>query len=146
VTSPESTYGSFLVRLNDPERRLFIATIDNSACGYVDCKIVRIDEGGRRMPCLGVCIHHLAVEYGYRRMGVAQRLIQAVEDRAREIGASCLELTVFEGNKDALKMYERVGFQTEKRTMTRSVESNKDESGLQMKKERQDDLPCKIIE
>ena len=103
---PQSTHGGLLARLDDPDRRLFIATIDNVACGYIDCKIARKDEGGRRMPRLGICVHHLSVDYGYRRMGVAQRLIQEVEDWAREIGATRLEHTVLEGNEDALKMYD----------------------------------------
>jgi diamine N-acetyltransferase len=115
------TPGDLQIRLNDSDRRLFLPTCDGQPSGYVDCKILRISESGHRSPRLSVHIHHLAVEVGYRGMGVAQKLISKVENWAREIGATHLELTVFEGNDDALRLYERGGFQTLHRTMHRPV-------------------------
>jgi ribosomal protein S18 acetylase RimI-like enzyme len=48
---------------------------------------------------------------GHRRTGLAERLVQAVIDAARESGALVLQLTVTAGNAPALCLYRRMGFQ-----------------------------------
>jgi ribosomal protein S18 acetylase RimI-like enzyme len=48
---------------------------------------------------------------GHRRTGLADRLVQAVIDAARESGALVLQLTVTAGNAGAQRLYSRMGFQ-----------------------------------
>lgn len=47
---------------------------------------------------------------GHRRTGLADRLVQAVIDAARESGALVLQLTVTVGNAPAQRLYRRMGF------------------------------------
>jgi ribosomal protein S18 acetylase RimI-like enzyme len=47
---------------------------------------------------------------GHRRTGLADRLVQAVIDAAREAGALVLQLTVTAGNTPAQCLYRRMGF------------------------------------
>jgi ribosomal protein S18 acetylase RimI-like enzyme len=51
------------------------------------------------------------VAAGHRRTGLADRLVQAVIDAAREAGALVLQLTVTAGNAPAQLLYKRMGFQ-----------------------------------
>ena len=51
------------------------------------------------------------VANGHRRTGLADRLVQAVIDAAREAGALVLQLTVTAGNAPAQRLYARMGFQ-----------------------------------
>jgi len=48
---------------------------------------------------------------GHRGAGLANRLVQAVIDAAREAGALVLQLTVTAGNAPAQRLYRRMGFQ-----------------------------------
>lgn len=52
----------------------------------------------------------LDVAEGYRRVGVASRLMLESESRAGEAGARCMELHVFTGNEGAIRFYERMGY------------------------------------
>ena len=54
----------------------------------------------------------LFVEPRYRRQGVAQRLLREAEGKARAWGCSELMLLVKRGNKPALKLYSKMGYET----------------------------------
>jgi ribosomal protein S18 acetylase RimI-like enzyme len=51
------------------------------------------------------------VANGHRRSGLADRLVQAVIDAARQAGALVLQLAVTAGNVPAQRLYNRMGFQ-----------------------------------
>jgi ribosomal protein S18 acetylase RimI-like enzyme len=52
---------------------------------------------------------------GYQRRGLGQRLIAATIAALRERGYSSLSLTVTSGNTNAVRLYDRIGFNTIKR-------------------------------
>jgi len=57
-----------------------------------------------------VNIHDLAVLPSHRSRGIGGRLLEAVEQRARSLGACRVTLEVGEANRDARRLYERHGF------------------------------------
>jgi GNAT superfamily N-acetyltransferase len=57
-----------------------------------------------------VNVHDLAVLNSHRGKGIAQKLLEAAEEIARERGACKLTLEVLSGNHGAVRLYERVGF------------------------------------
>ena len=69
---------------------------------------------------IGFCIAHLEDKWAYivtldvapewRRHRVARRLMQDVEEQAREAGAVGIGLHVFNGNSGAIRFYERMGY------------------------------------
>ncbi len=74
--------------------------------GLVNCL-----EGFSTFACQPlVNIHDLTVLPGYRGQRVAEKMLQLVEDIARERGACKLTLEVLEGNAGAIKLYDRIGF------------------------------------
>jgi ribosomal-protein-alanine N-acetyltransferase len=46
-----------------------------------------------------------------RKRGLASRMMQEVERRARAVGARRMELDVFTGNEGAIRFYERMGYE-----------------------------------
>jgi ribosomal protein S18 acetylase RimI-like enzyme len=57
-----------------------------------------------------VNIHDVVVIDGYRGQGVSQRMMDKVEEIARQRGCCKLTLEVLEGNKPAQRAYLRYGF------------------------------------
>jgi ribosomal protein S18 acetylase RimI-like enzyme len=55
-------------------------------------------------------IHDIVVSPQWRRRGIARRLLEAVEELARERGCCKLTLEVLEGNRGAQRLYEEFGF------------------------------------
>jgi [ribosomal protein S18]-alanine N-acetyltransferase len=53
----------------------------------------------------------LDVAEGYRRRGLAGRLLRDAEQRATAAGARWMELHVFSGNEGAIRFYERSGYE-----------------------------------
>ena len=56
-------------------------------------------------------ISDVAVLPAYRRRGIAQGMVQAAIETAREHGARLVELAVIAGNAPAIALYERLGFE-----------------------------------
>lgn len=52
----------------------------------------------------------LAVDKAYRRQGLGQKLMDAVETLAREMGLSKIYLLTSTKNEDAVRMYHRLGW------------------------------------
>lgn len=57
-----------------------------------------------------VNIHDVAVLPSYRGRRVGEQMLALVDAMARERGACKLTLEVLQGNRSAIKLYERVGF------------------------------------
>jgi len=69
-------------------------------------------SGGARTEVVEVFVSSLEVKETYRRRGVGRSLVEAVEAiGASERGATRSTLSVNKWNTNALKMYERLGFE-----------------------------------
>ena len=55
-------------------------------------------------------VEFLAVDTAHRGQGIGYTLMQAIENRARECGATQLAIDVARRNKGAQRLYERIGF------------------------------------
>jgi ribosomal protein S18 acetylase RimI-like enzyme len=62
----------------------------------------------RAQPLLN--IHDIVVSEKWRRLGIARRLLQFIEQIARERGCCKLTLEVLEGNRGAQALYGELGF------------------------------------
>jgi len=69
----------------------------------------------------GAHVHHLVVTEDAEGTGVAQALMQAATEHARELGATRMELSVFECNDRARAFYAKLGFDTETRKLYRAL-------------------------
>ena len=89
--------------------RVFVAEYNNRVVGFVhaeDYKTLYFDE---LINLLG-----LAVANDYRRQGVATKLIDFVEQWAKEIGIKMIRLNSGSSRKEAHEFYRKLGFDNEK--------------------------------
>ena len=60
-------------------------------------------------------IHHLAVLPGFRRRGIAERLVREAEDRLRELGCPKVNLQIRASNAPVAAFYRSLGYEVEDR-------------------------------
>jgi RimJ/RimL family protein N-acetyltransferase len=68
-----------------------------------------------------VWIYDIIVHERFRRRGYASRILQLVEDKARELGATRVELHVFGHNHGARTLYENTGYEATSIVMAKPV-------------------------
>ena len=66
-------------------------------------------------------IYDIIVHDRFRRRGYASRILHLVEDKARELGASKVELHVFGHNQGARALYEKLGYDPTSIVMAKPV-------------------------
>jgi ribosomal protein S18 acetylase RimI-like enzyme len=66
-------------------------------------------------------IAYMAVEPLLRQRGIASALLAAVENEARQRGLPYMSLMVTEDNAPARTLYERRGYRTERRLMSKAL-------------------------
>ena len=88
-----------------PSSLIFLAFDGDQPVGIANCFVGFSTFAARPL----INIHDLAVIPEYRGKGIGERLINAVEEKAREMGCCKLTLEVREDNP-ARRLYERTGF------------------------------------
>lgn len=89
-----------------PTTHIFLAYRDDGAVGIAVCFRGFSTFAARPL----INIHDLLVLPQCRGQGVGRQLLQAVEQRAREMGCCRLTLEVQENNHRAMQVYEAAGF------------------------------------
>lgn len=69
----------------------------------------------------GAFVAYMAVEAGSRRAGVGAALLTAAENEARRRGLPYMALMVSEANESARLLYDRTGYQTERRMLCKHL-------------------------
>jgi ribosomal-protein-alanine N-acetyltransferase len=87
--------------LNGGSERLIVAERSPTLLGFAGYRVIAPEAE----------LLNLAVLPQFRGQGIGARLLQEVIRAARECGASDLFLEVREGNRGALRLYEKFGFQ-----------------------------------
>lgn len=83
-----------------------LAMDSDEPVGLVNCI-----EGFSTFACRPlVNVHDVAVLAAHRGRGIAERMLEKVEQIARERGACKLTLEVLSGNRSAIRLYGRAGF------------------------------------
>lgn len=91
-----------------PTSLVFLAFVDDRPVGIATCFLGFSTFVAQPL----VNIHDLHVVADYRRRGVGRRLLEAVEDKARELGCCRLTLETQESNHVALALYHGFGFES----------------------------------
>lgn len=69
-----------------------------------------------------VWIHHLIIKNDARNRGAGKALVEKITGWANYVGATTIELTVWEFNGSALQFYENLGFRTLNRHLIRHLD------------------------
>ncbi len=111
---------------SDDETLLVAAPVEAQAnpphlLGFVRLALRDVKDQPGMTPRRYVEIEEVLVRESSRGRGVGQRLMSAAAEWARSQGASEVELTVWEFNRGALSLYERLGFRTINRQMLKRL-------------------------
>jgi len=96
--------------LADPTAGLFIAEEDGRAIGYIFCKLFERLEGPFTYANRFIQIEHISVRPDTQRRGAGTALINRVEELAREMGVSKIQLDSWDFNTKAHAFFEGLGF------------------------------------
>jgi ribosomal protein S18 acetylase RimI-like enzyme len=103
----EIAHGTLIEGLRmHPTTLIFLALEGNRYVGIATCFLGFSTFAARRL----INIHDLHVLAGFQRKGIARRLLQAVEAKARQLDCCKITLEVQENNGAALSLYESLGF------------------------------------
>lgn len=90
---------------------MFSVLAVDEAAGGLPIGLINCVEGFSTFACQPlVNVHDVVVRASHRGQGVAEQMLDLVEQLARARGACKLTLEVLEGNTPAQKLYRRLGF------------------------------------
>lgn len=105
----------------DENAAIFVAESDNQIIGFVHICLREPPDIPIMVPRHYASINDLAVRRRFRRSGIGRSLIERAHQWARDKGVTQVELTVWEFNKEAIAFYEKLGYKTASRRMSRSL-------------------------
>ncbi|MAT41423.1 MAG: hypothetical protein CL609_03705 [Anaerolineaceae bacterium] len=100
---------------------LFVAEADQTLVGLIHAEIIETPVFPIIVPRRYTKVDNLVVKAGYQNQGIGKRLMDVVQDWAIANEATSLELTVYEFNKTAIAFYEKAGFQSVSRKMSKKI-------------------------
>jgi ribosomal protein S18 acetylase RimI-like enzyme len=118
----EARFGEeeFAEELRGGNTRMLVAEWDGEVVGFVAASI-RFPEKPWEAEHPWGSIDDVIVRADLRERGIGRQLLTAAEAWARERGAPEIRLSVGEYNRDAIRLYERLGFETIRRQMRKRL-------------------------
>jgi len=104
---PKDSARSFIEEARRLGMLQFVAASGEAVVGWCDIT-PHAFEGFRHCGRLG-----MGIAAPFRGLGIGRRLVEATMTRARDAGLMRIELEVFSSNTNAIRLYERCGFQHE---------------------------------
>jgi len=108
---PTYTKKDFAKALRDSSQTWLVAVdTDDHVLGYVMC-------ARSKWNAAILCLDEICVDKAYRRQGIGTLLMDAAKETASRMGASSLELEVWEATPAPIQFYERYGMTVQRRRM-----------------------------
>ena len=101
----------------DPEQDIVVAEQNGAVCGYAVLHHYTLPETPVMLERDFLNIDEFCVDEAFRGQGVSKAMIAFIREYAAKKGFQRVELCVWEFNRNALALYETVGFHTYKRSM-----------------------------
>jgi len=119
---PVREWEYFAGLLEDENVGLFLAELAGELVGLIHVLVAQARELPLLVPRHFAVIDNLVVTEHARRQGIGSLLIEQAECWARERGLTTIELTVYEFNQGAIALYEKAGYETLLRRMSKKLE------------------------
>lgn len=105
------------------ENKILLAVENNTVLGMIFGKVKYYKETDK---CNYVCpksceIAELIVSKSARKIGVGKKLLEAMEEYFRLLGCKFCHIDVFEPNASGLRFYEKAGYKTRMRTVSKKL-------------------------
>lgn len=108
--------------LADPDWAIFVADDEYQVIGVLFLTERRTPDHHLLKPRRYAVVDTLAVAEGWRSQGIGRVLMQQAETWAKERGITEIELSVWEFNQRALALYEKLGYRTMRRYMSKGID------------------------
>lgn len=108
--------------LSDPEKALFVADRGEEIIGVLLIKLATGPDDPIYRPRRYAYLEEIAVAEKYRGRGVGRLLMESATGWASSAGVNTIELHVWELNKRAISFYGRLGYETFRRRMRRTLD------------------------
>lgn len=120
--SSESSRPRALVEqwLADPDWAIYVAAEEKRIIGVLFLTERKILDHLLK-PRRYAMVDTLAVAEGWRSQGIGQKLMKQAESWATERGLTDIELSVWEFNQRAFALYEKLGYRTTRRYMSKGI-------------------------
>jgi GNAT superfamily N-acetyltransferase len=119
---PVREWDYFAGLLADENVGIFLAELAGELVGFIHVLSAQAREIPILVPRRFAVIDNLVVTEPARRQGIGSLLIEEAENWAREHSLTTIELTVYEFNQGAIALYEKTGYETLSRRMTKSLD------------------------
>jgi ribosomal protein S18 acetylase RimI-like enzyme len=100
---------------------LFVAEIGEKLVGFVHAVIRDAPAIPVFVPRRYAIVDSIGVKLGFQNHGMGRMLMDTVHEWAMAKGATSIELNVYEFNKTAIAFYERLGYETLSRKMSKAL-------------------------
>lgn len=107
--------------LADQTVGVFVAESDRKLLGLVQAAVKDAPPMSIFVPRCYVVVDNLVVKAGFRQQGIGQKLMDKVDHWAISKGASDVELNVYEFNQEAIAFYQKLGYETISRKMSKPL-------------------------
>ena len=114
----------YLGLIADENVALLVAEVGENLVGFVHAIV-------RDTPAIPVFVHRryaivdsIVVKSGFQNQGIGKILMDKMQEWAIARGATSIELNVYEFNVTAISFYERLGYQTFSRKMSKELNLN----------------------
>ena len=124
-TAREKDY--YLGLIADETVALFVVGVGENLVGFVHAIVRDTPAIPVFVPRRYAIVDSIVVKSGFQNHGIGRILMDKMEEWAIAKGATSIELNVYEFNEPAISFYERLGYQTFSRKMSKDQKKDKAE-------------------
>lgn len=108
--------------LKDKKRKIIVAADDTlKIYGLIIYNIKEVKEHINLRDSKVLWIEELGVDESYRKNGIGKMLMEKVEEDAKMLDCTRIELNCWDFNNNAISFYERFGMRTQRRIMEKEI-------------------------
>ena len=114
----------FDAHLADPDQALFMAEVDAVVVGLVRVQALErleVPDVPALAPRRYAMVQELVVAQSHQRRGIAIRLMTEAHRWARNRGLTQVELSVYDFNQPAMRLYAKLGYSSDSRRLSRKL-------------------------
>ena len=115
----------YLGLVADENIGLFIVEVDEKLAGFVHVFVRDTPVIPVIIPQHYAVIDEIVVKSEFQNHGIGKMLMEKAQEWATAHGAACIELNVYEFNKNAISFYERLGYQILSQKMRKNIDVKK---------------------
>jgi len=110
--------------MKDEDAALLVAESGKKLVGFVHAIVRDTPAFPVFIPRRYAIVDGIVVKAGFRNRGIGRTLMNQMQEWAIAKGATSIELNVYDFNEAAISFYERLGYQTFSRKMSKALKKN----------------------